>query len=496
MKIAKLIKNLPVELKGGSPQQDVDAIVEDSRIAAPGCLFVARPGVRVDGHTFIAEAVDAGAVAVLCRDPHHVPATASALVCDDVAATMAVMAERFYGCPSRALDLVGITGTNGKTTTSHFIRQILAAVGVRCGLIGTVQVHDGAGLRPARLTTPSALELSHLLRAMVSHGCTAAAVEVSSHALDQQRVAGLHFDGAVFTNLSGDHLDYHGSMQSYAAAKAKLFELIPSDGWAVLNADDPRAPLMVTHCRGHIVSCSLRDDAAMCRTRIHRQTLETLYLSLRGPWGAFDVALPLVGSYNAANVMQAVAACHLLGLDADALREGLAACTAPPGRLERITEPDDPYTVFVDYAHTDDALEKVLRGLRPLVPASGGLRVVFGCGGDRDRTKRPRMARVAWYYGDDVIITSDNPRTEDPEAIIDEILAGVPVERRAETRCIVDRRAAIEQMIAEAESGDVIVIAGKGHEDYQIIGTERKHFDDRQVATEAHRRRRLGVAVP
>ncbi len=485
MTIAELIRDLPVELVRGSGRSDVSEIVEDSRCASTGCLFVARAGTTLDGRAFIAEAVAGGAVAVLTDQPASVGPPVVVLACADVPLAAALLAERFCGRPSEALTLVGITGTNGKTTTAHLVHQILNRGGVRCGLVGTVRIDDGAVVTAASLTTPPAIELSRALRAMVDSGCTCAVVEASSHALDQKRTAGLRFDGAVFTNLSGDHLDYHRTFDAYAEAKAILFESIGPEGWAVVNADDPVSERMSRRCRGRVVTCGLRARDAECRAEVVRETAGGCEVVFGGPWGRLEVALPLIGRHNVANALQAAAVCHLLGLDRSALAAGLSRCAAPPGRLEPVSGADHEFSVLVDYAHTDDALENVLRALRPLVGGAGRLRVVFGCGGDRDRSKRPRMAAVAWRYADEVIITSDNPRTEDPQRIVDEVVAGVPRERRGETTCLLDRREAIDRAIERARPGDVVLIAGKGHEDYQIIGTVKRPFDDRRVAAAA-----------
>jgi UDP-N-acetylmuramoyl-L-alanyl-D-glutamate--2,6-diaminopimelate ligase len=496
MRLAELIHNMPVTLRSGSAATPIAGIVEDSRRVAPGDVFIARPGAVADGRRFIGDAVTAGAVAVL-TDRSTEPDTAGAahLVCDDVPFCAALLAERFQGEPSRRLALIGITGTNGKTTIAYLAHQLLNRSGVRCGLIGTVQVDYGEGLEPATLTTPPAVEISRYLARMVRRGCRACVMETSSHALAQQRTAGLHFTGGVFTNLSGDHLDYHGTMEAYAAAKVRLFEAIGAEGWAVINIDDPAAAQMIEACAGQITTSSLTDERAVCSARVGGLAMSATHAEFTGPWGAFVLNLPLVGRHNVANALQAAAVGHRLGLNGDALLDGLCQCTAPPGRLEAVTGELDPFTVLVDYAHTDDALDNVLGALRPIVPSGRRLCVVFGCGGDRDRTKRPRMADAAWRWADEVIITSDNPRTEDPERIIEDIATGVPVDRRDATVPITDRAQAIALAIERAGPGDIVLIAGKGHEDYQIIGTTRRPFDDRIVAAEALARCRSRVAA-
>ncbi len=485
MRIAELIQGLSIELVRGSPQTKVCEIVEDSRVASAGCLFVARPGAESDGSAFIEEAVSKGAVAVLGDNSANIPEEVAALTADSPARAAAYLAERFNGHPATTLRIVGITGTNGKTTTAHLVHHLLNQADVTCGLIGTVQIDDGAQTSPPSLTTPSAIDISRLLRTMVNNHCTAAAIEVSSHALNQNRVAALPFDVAVFTNLTGDHLDYHRSMDAYAQAKARLFEALSTEAWAVVNVDDPAASQMTRDCSARVLATSRIEPDAECYATCVGQTIDQAQTQFRGPWGQFDVCVPLVGKHNIANALQAAAVCWAMGLKRDALRMGLNSCSAPPGRLEPVTTPNDDFTVFVDYAHTDDALDNVLQALRPLVPETGRLRVVFGCGGDRDRTKRPRMAAVAARYADELIITSDNPRTEDPQTIIDEILVGVPEARRADTITLLDRQAAIEHAIERCGPDDVVLIAGKGHEPYQVIGTQKHPFDDRRVAAEA-----------
>jgi UDP-N-acetylmuramoyl-L-alanyl-D-glutamate--2,6-diaminopimelate ligase len=493
MRIEELTDNLPIECVRGSANRTISSLAEDSREVEPGALFIARPGTLTDGSRFIDDAIGRGAVAVLTAPGVGVSRDVTHLVCDDVAQTTAVLAERFHGDPSRRLTIIGITGTNGKTTVASLAHQILNRSGVWCGLIGTIQIDTGRGIEPARLTTPPAIKLSAALRAMVDHGCRACVIEVSSHALEQRRVAGLAFDAALFTNLSGDHLDYHGTMEEYAAAKAKLFAMLPANAWAAVNIDDPAHTQMTAGFDGRIVTCSLTDPTADARAEVGALSSGATRATMIGPWGALALRLPLVGRHNIANALQAAVIAHQLGLDTESLAAGLIHAAAPAGRLEPVTVEHDGYTVLVDYAHTDDALDNVLRAVRAIVPEGGRLRVVFGCGGDRDRSKRPRMAQVACRWADDVIITSDNPRTEDPEAIIDDIIAGVPGDRLEHVMRVADRREAIGHVIDTARENDVILIAGKGHEDYQIIGAERHPFDDRTVAAEAMTRRKCGV---
>ncbi len=472
-------------------------LTEDSRTVVPGSLFIARKGARADGRQFVQAALRAGAVAILADDP-TLEVAAPLLVPDNPAAladTTARLAERFYGDPTGRLTLIGVTGTKGKTTTAHLIHQVLNRTGTRSGLIGTVVVDDGVEVAPATLTTPPATELSRTFARMLDAGCRAAAMEVSSHALDQGRVAGLRFSVGVFTNLSGDHLDYHGTMERYAAAKARLFGALPADGTAIVNAEDPACGAMLRDCPGAVLRCTISDRpleaccaTCCCRGSIGSVTMRGTDGTFAGPWGEFDAHLRLIGRHNVMNALQAVAACWAAGVEADALKGAIEQAAPPPGRFEPVTSPDHPFAVLVDYAHTDDAIRKALGALRPLT--EGRLRIVFGCGGDRDRTKRPRMGAAAAELADDVYVTSDNPRTERPEAIIGQILEGVPASRRDRLHVDPDRRSAIARAIGDAQAGDIVLIAGKGHETYQILPDERDgtvtiDLDDREEAGRA-----------
>lgn len=490
--LRELAEEAGLRVVRGAADRRFEDLTEDSRLATPGCLFIARGGAKSDGRQFIAEALERGATGILAEDDSLDPGRAT-LICPAGASlgfgrVMATTAEVFFGRPSNALTLIGVTGTNGKTTTTHILQQLLARSGWKCGLIGTVITNDGKSRRPSNLTTPSAIELSRTFAHMVAHGCSAAVMEVSSHALHQGRTAAIEFDVGVFTNLTGDHLDYHGSMEAYAAAKAMLFASLPPGGLAILNADDPAVETMAAGCRAPIRRTRLADQTAAPSAEdeaiasIRALGPGQTSAEFAGPWGRFAIDLPLLGRHNVSNALQAACAAAWCGVPRESLEQGLSHCTAPPGRLEPVHHPLAPFAVFVDYAHTDDALANVLRAASPTVPEGGRLTVVFGCGGDRDRTKRPRMAAVACRLAERVFITSDNPRTEDPSAIVEEILAGVPSDTAAEVTAEVDRKAAIVRCIAEARSGDVIVIAGKGHEDYQIIGTKKYPFDDRLIA--------------
>lgn len=529
--LSELIEGLAVRLAGGPAPTTVRIcdVTEDSRTAMPGSLFVARSGLRSDGRAFVAEAVRAGAVAVLTDDPNlAVPSgnTVALVRCEDARLASALIAERFFGSASRSLGLIGVTGTNGKSTTTFLIWKMMNAVGQRTGLVGTVIVDDGREVAAASMTTPPSIELSRILTSVREAGGVAAALEVSSHSLDQHRVAALRFRAAVFTNLTGDHLDYHKTMEAYADAKARLFTLVDEGGWAIVNGSDPVSARMVRDFRGRMLRCFVGSadggaESDLCRAEVVEETLRGMVLTLTGPWGVIEARIPLIGGYNAMNVLQAVASCHVLGLTKAEIERGLAKVEAPPGRLERVSELSDDIQVFVDYAHSDDSLRNVLRAVGAVMDgrAHAGDRVravagaaankeiaaslwaVFGCGGDKDRTKRPRMGRAAVEMADRVVVTSDNPRTERPSAIIDEVLTGIPAEARDRVEIQADRARAIRHAVADAKGGDVVVIAGKGHETEQILSdnagaTISVHFDDREVARAALAERRSLIDSP
>lgn len=544
MRLADLIRQLDIRhlsTRGGEgPTGGPDLwrdlricdITEDSRTALPGSLFIARRGEKSDGRRFIKPAIDAGAVAILVDDPavqlpdlhpgHHAVAL---LHTPDIQLASAQLAERFYGEPSSRLVMIGVTGTKGKTTTTFLIHQILNALGVRAGLIGTVCIDDGVTTAPASLTTPPALDVSQILARMVEADCRACVMEVSSHSLHQRRVAGpggVGFHVGVFTNLTGDHLDYHQTMEAYADAKAMLFESLPPEGVAIVNIGDPAHTRMARDGKARILRCALETPLAvrgggtapetLCTARILATGPAFTDVEFTGPWGKnHPCRIPLVGEFNVINALQAVTTVHALyggtgedDFSFDIIAAALARCAPPPGRLEPVTPESAPLSVFVDYAHTDDALKNVLGTLRDsLARRAGQIRCVFGCGGDRDRTKRPRMGRVAADLADQVVITSDNPRTEHPDAIIAEILAGVPTDAHPRLTIEPDRERAIHLAVSAAEHGDIVLIAGKGHETYQILpdphkpgATITRHFDDREVARAALRARALPVREP
>jgi UDP-N-acetylmuramoyl-L-alanyl-D-glutamate--2,6-diaminopimelate ligase len=475
-------------------------VVYDSRKAAPATVFVAIRGEHANGTAFTPQAVARGAAVVVAEEAPRPDVPAPWVQVPDARLALALLADRCFGHPSGDLSVVGITGTNGKTTTAYLLRAAFEAAGHRCGLMGTVTYSLGGEEREATKTTPEAPDLQAMLREMANRSCRAAVMEVSSHALALRRVDGTRFAAGVFTNLTRDHLDFHRDMEAYAVAKRRLFELLPDGAPGIVNADDPRAAMFIEAAR-EPVTYAMRRPADVSPGPL-TLTLGGLQFEVRTPAGAVQIASPLVGRPNVYNILATVATGVALGLPPHAIEAGIAKLAGVPGRFEVASAPADDVTVFVDYAHTDDALKNLLETVRGL----GTRRVitVFGCGGDRDRTKRPLMGAVAGRLSDVVIVTSDNPRSENPGAIIDEIMRGMPspsertVQAGAERRvthgpvatAIVDRRAAIERGVELAETGDVVVIAGKGHEKMQVIGDRTHKFDDVEVAREALARRR------
>jgi len=482
---------------------EIDHIADDSRQVGPGGLFVAVRGHETDGHQFIEQAVENGAAAVLCEEVPEgngssiesadpLPAEAAAgdgaavrsageaafVRSCDTRAALAEAAAAFHGDPSRELKLAGITGTNGKTTTAYLVRHTLRALGEQTALIGTMETDLGTGAKGSALTTPGPVQLQRMLRTAVQNGCTAGAVEVSSHALDQERTRATRFAVGIFTNLTPEHLDYHGTLEKYRAAKKRLFDTLPAGSVALYNADDSAGEAVAADAKARTISFGESGDV---RLEIVENHLDGLHLRLDG---AAPRAFRLVGRFNAYNLAAAYGAARAMGYRQDETLDALAEAPPVPGRFEQLrfseNEGEGERAVVVDYAHTPDALENVLQALRNLKDEAATLWCVFGCGGDRDRTKRPAMGRAAERLADRVIVTSDNPRTEDPGAIIEEIRGGLKTPE--DVLFVEDRRAAIREAARQSQNGDVILIAGKGHETYQIVGTDRQPFDDRKEA--------------
>jgi UDP-N-acetylmuramoyl-L-alanyl-D-glutamate--2,6-diaminopimelate ligase len=469
-------------------------VTHDSRSVRPGSVFVALRGLKADGIDFVPDAVAAGAAAVVAEGAPIASVDVPWIMVKDARLALATLAARFFGHPSREMQVIGITGTNGKTTTAYLLSSIFEAAGVRCGLMGTVVHRVGGREFGATRTTPEAPELQQLLRQMVSTGCRVCVMEVSSHALALRRVDGVHFSAGVFTNLTRDHLDFHRDMEDYFAAKRRLFEMLPVDAPAVINADDPRGATIAGRVARPVTYAVNR--AADITPGPLAFSLDGLTFEARTPVGAVHVRSRLVGKPNVYNILAAVGVATALDVPVEAIERGLWALDCVPGRFERASSTSDDITVVVDYAHTDDALRNLLETTRPL--AQHRLITVFGAGGERDRTKRPLMGMVAARLSDVVVITSDNPRTEDPARIIEEVNRGAEPETRqggASVLMLVDRRKAILQAIDQAEPGDVVLVAGKGHEKFQEIEGESLPFDDVAVAREALEARRLRLKV-
>jgi len=475
----------PAGRAGGEERaRGVEALVYDSRAAVPGAVFVAMRGQVADGASFAADAAARGAIAVVSESACPAGIGVPWITVRDARKALAAAAAAYYGDPSLALTVIGITGTNGKTTTAYLLHAILAAAGLRAGLIGTIAYDLGDDVIEASRTTPESADLQRFLRRMADAGCRAAAMEVSSHALALSRVDGIRFSAAVFTNLTRDHLDFHRDMETYFAAKRRLFEMLPGDGVGIVNADDARADA-VAAAAPRAVTFAIERQADVRPREAVREALNGLRLEVSTPAGPVMIDSPLVGRPFAYNLLAAVATGVALGLPVSAIERGIAGVKGVPGRFQVVSEPQDDITVIVDYAHTDDALRNLLETARPL--ATRRLVTVFGCGGERDRTKRPLMGAVAARLSDVVVITSDNPRGEAPEAIIDEVRRGVG---SVPCLCLVDRRSAIDEAIRLALPGDMVLVAGKGHERYQVIGTRRVPFDDHDVVQAALVRRR------
>ena len=466
-----------IEIRG-EYNPDIVALEYDSRRVERGGCFFAVVGSNSDGHDYIDAAIERGAVAIVCqRVPENICDEVCYIVVEDSNMAMADMAASFYDHPSRELHLVGVTGTNGKTTTATLLYDMFTALGYRAGLISTVVYRIADKRIDSTHTTPDAIRLNAMMRRMVDEGCDYCFMEVSSHAAAQYRIRGLHFEGALFTNLTHDHLDYHGTYKEYIRAKKSFFDMLPPEAWAVVNIDDRNGEVMVQNCRARVLRLSLRSMADY-RTKLVEMSPDGMQLLIDGQ----ETWVKFTGRFNAYNLTTVYAAATLLGVDRIEALTTLSTLTPVSGRFESIAA-DDRTRAIVDYAHTPDALQNVLETIEEIRRSDQHLIVVCGCGGDRDRTKRPEMAAIAVRYATTTIFTSDNPRTESPEAILDDMVAGVG--DASNYLRITDRGEAIRTAAMLAKAGDIILIAGKGHEDYQIIGHQKHHFDDREKIREA-----------
>lgn len=504
MHLSELIKSIPEPLRiSGDTDTDITGLYYDSRMVKPGGLFFALKGVAADGHRFIDASIKSGAAAVVLEDVSQVPSNTPYVQVTDARLAMSLMAAAFYNYPTDSIPLVGITGTNGKTTTTYLIEAIFRAAAIPTAVLGTIHYRFGDKLFPAPHTTPESVELQKTLRELADLGAESVVMEVSSHALDQRRVDGCLFDIGIFTNLTRDHLDYHKDMDSYLESKKRLFtELLTPDQKkpkrrAVVNIDDPAGRLIAASSACPVITYGLAADAGVTARQVKFSTSGISGI-LVVPGDETEFHSKLLGRFNLYNILAAAAAAVAMGLPTAAIRSGIEGHDKVDGRLESVDN-DRGFTVLVDYAHTGDALENVLKTLREI--ARERIITVFGCGGDRDRGKRPIMGEIAGRYSDMSIITSDNPRSEDPASIIEQIRAGIVSlglkEYTESELCkgfhekgfvpVASRREAIRLAIRLAKRGDIVIVAGKGHEDYQIIGGDRHHFDDREEAAAALR---------
>jgi UDP-N-acetylmuramoyl-L-alanyl-D-glutamate--2,6-diaminopimelate ligase len=480
MKLSDLLRDVPVRAVHGDPELEISAVTADSRMVKPGALFVAIPGTAMDGAKFIDSAIQKGAAAVVSESRatgHRPPAT---IEIDDARAALSLIAANFYGRPAENLSLVGVTGTSGKTTTTKMIESIFDATNEAVGLIGTIEYRAGDEVLSADRTTPDAVVLQEWFAKMRGAGVHHAVMEVSSHALALKRTYGIHFAAAVFTNLSRDHFDFHKDFEDYFQAKRILFDQIPNARAAVVNRDDEYGQRLIREL-GDVMTFGMKDADITPDVEV---TVRGLHGTLHTPIGDVRIDSTLLGQPNLYNWMAAVGAAIVVGIDRKAIEAGIRNLDSVRGRFERVASDDGP-TVIVDYAHKPDALEKLLRAVRELAPQSE-LVLLFGCGGDRDKGKRPQMGEIASRLADRVIVTSDNPRGEKPQAIIDEIVRGID---GSNFETIADRRAAIQTAIDRASDEQVIVIAGKGHETYQVVGDQILHFDDKEEAELALKKR-------
>ena len=475
MRLSELLKNVKPLAIAGDAGVEITGVNIDSRRIAPGHLFVAIKGTQTDGHAYIGKAVELGAAAVLCEEmPEERKESVTYVTVESTEAAVGPVATLFYGDPSRRLKLVGVTGTNGKTTIATLLYNMFRKMGHRCGLLSTVEGEPIA----ASHTTPDPIELNALLARMVEAGCEYAFMECSSHAIAQQRIGGLHFAGGLFTNLTRDHLDYHKTFENYRDAKKAFFDGLPKDAFAITNADDKNGMVMVQNTRATVRTYSTRAMADF-KARIIECHFEGMYLEIDGR----EVGVQFIGKFNVSNLLAVYGAAVMLGKQPEDILVVLSTLKSVSGRLEPIRSEKGGYTAIVDYAHTPDALENVLSAIHEVLDGKGRVITVCGAGGNRDKGKRPLMAQEAVKQSDVVIITSDNPRFEKPQDIINDMLAGLNAQQMKKVMTNADRREAIRTACMMARKGDVILVAGKGHEDYQEIEGVKHHFDDKEELT-------------
>lgn len=479
MQLSELISGVKVNAVKGSLDVEITGVNLDSRLVKPGQMFMAFKGTQTDGHTYIPKAIDAGAVAVVCEQmPEECDEHVTFIQVDNTEQIIGEVATAFYGNPSRKLKLIGVTGTNGKTTIATELYNMFRRLGHKAGLISTVVNRVNDEKVPTEHTTPDPITLNALLARMVDAGCEYAFMEVSSHSVVQNRIGGLYFSGGIFTNLTRDHLDYHKTFENYLKAKKQFFDNLPAEAFAITNLDDKNGMVMMQNTSAKVKTYSIREMADFT-ARIIECHLEGMYLEINGE----QVGVQFLGKFNVSNLLAVYGAACMLGQDPHEVLVVLSALRPVSGRFEAVHSPLG-YTAIVDYAHTPDALANVLGAINGVVEGKGHVITVCGAGGNRDKGKRPLMAQEAVRQSDRVIITSDNPRFEDPQAIIDDMLAGLTPQQKNKVLTIVDRREAIRTACMLAKKGDVILVAGKGHEDYQEIEGVKHHFDDREVLEE------------
>lgn len=479
MKLQELVRNISTAAVTGSVDVEITGVDIDSRRVQAGHLFIAMKGTQVDGHRFIPKAVEQGAAAVLCEDMPEAPAEGVTYV--QVASTEDVVGEvatQFYGDPSRKLRLVGVTGTNGKTTIATLLYHMFRKLGFKCGLLSTVCNYIEDTAIPADHTTPDPIELNALLSRMVEEGCQYAFMECSSHAIAQKRIGGLRFEGGIFTNLTRDHLDYHKTFENYRDAKKAFFDMLPKGSFAITNADDKNGMVMVQNTKATVKTYSVGKMADF-KAKIIECHFGGMYLEMDGR----EVGVQFIGKFNVSNLLAVYGAAVMLGQQPEDVLVVMSTLKSVSGRLDPVHSPDG-VTAIVDYAHTPDALENVLKAIHEVLNGRGEVITVCGAGGNRDKGKRPLMAQEAVRQSDKVIITSDNPRFEEPQDIINDMLAGLNAQQMKKVISIVDRREAIRTACMLAKKGDVILVAGKGHEDYQDVKGVKHHFDDKEVLKE------------
>ena len=486
MKLAELLRNIPGITIRGDKDTEITGICFDSRKAEKGVLFVAIQGNEDNGEAYVDSAIAKGAAAVLLsRDSSTSTGEAVRVEAENTRYALSLAASNFFGNPTESIKIIGITGTNGKTTTVTLLYHLFTDLGYKCGLLSTIENIINGKVYPASHTTPDPIELNRMLATMCQEGCEYCFMEVSSHSLDQERVAALKFKGAIFSNLTHDHLDYHKTFAEYIRCKKLLFDHLDKDAFALINVDDKNGEVMVQNCKAQICRYSCSTPANL-NCKIMEKTIDGMLLNIDSK----DVWTRFIGKHNAYNLLAVYGTAKLLGAGQDETLLALSNLKPVSGRLEYINSGDNILAV-IDYAHTPDALENVLTTLKDIAGSKYSIFTVFGCGGDRDKSKRPEMGEIAARYSDKIFVTSDNPRSEEPEAIIADIKRGMDIKDMARSLFITDRTEAIRTAILTAQPGTIILVAGKGHETYQIIKGKKSHFDDREVIRDAFEQRKM-----